>query len=332
MASEEERRDLLHFVVVGGGATSCEFATELSEFLEKDVRQWYPDLADLVSLSIVEAGPNLLAGFDETCWQYYTKHLREHNVDVRTGCAITAVDPADDGRVSSAKRHDGEREYDAFRHAWCGRRASRRSNLWRTRRSRRASLRLDAASSSTGRPHRRREYLRAADRVFALGDCAASREDPLPPTANAAEQQGAYLAKCFNETYYKCGTDGAMPAKPDPVRPSAMPFAWLEILDNLWDARVRIPIRRARQDGLHGHVGRRRGPDEVEITPVGGTLTGVTAFASWRGAYLSKQVSVQNMILIPMFVPASESRVLSCNVYPTSTPSTRPVLTAQVLV
>ena len=26
------------------------------------------------------------------------------------------------------------------------------------------------------------EYLRAADRVFALGDCAASREDPLPPT------------------------------------------------------------------------------------------------------------------------------------------------------
>ena len=30
------------------------------------------------------------------------------------------------------------------------------------------------------------EYLRAADRVFALGDCAASREDPLPPTASVA--------------------------------------------------------------------------------------------------------------------------------------------------
>ena len=89
----------MHFVVVGGGATSCEFATELSEFLEKDVRKWYPDLADLVSCSIVEAGDHLLAGFDENCWRYYTKHLREHNVDVRTGCAITAVDPADDGRV-----------------------------------------------------------------------------------------------------------------------------------------------------------------------------------------------------------------------------------------
>ena len=55
----------------------------------------------------MEAGPNLLAGFDETCWQYYTKHLRAHNVDVRTGCAITAVDPADDGRVSSATMANG---------------------------------------------------------------------------------------------------------------------------------------------------------------------------------------------------------------------------------
>ena len=107
MASEAERRDLLHFVVVGGGATSCEFATELSEFLEKDVRKWYPDLADLVSCSIVEAGDHLLAGFDENCWRYYTKHLREHNVDVRTGCAITSVDPADDGRVSSATMANG---------------------------------------------------------------------------------------------------------------------------------------------------------------------------------------------------------------------------------
>ena len=37
------------------------------------------------------------------------------------------------------------------------------------------------------------------------------------------------------------------------------------------------------------------------ISPVKTTVTGVTAFASWRGAYLSKQVSVTNMILIPMY-------------------------------
>jgi NADH dehydrogenase/NADH:ubiquinone reductase (non-electrogenic) len=44
---------------------------------------------------------------------------------------------------------------------------------------------------------------------------------------------------------------------------------------------------------------------ESGISPVKTTVTGVTAFgegfASWRGAYLSKQVSVTNMILIPMY-------------------------------
>ena len=40
---------------------------------------------------------------------------------------------------------------------------------------------------------------------------------------------------------------------------------------------------------------------QSELTPVGGTLSGVTGFAAWRGAYLSKQVSTANMILIPMF-------------------------------
>ena len=148
------------------------------------------------------------------------------------------------------------------------------------------------------------EYLRAADRVFALGDCAADRTNPLPPTANAAEQQGAYLAKCFNETYYKSGADGVMPAKPDPVVPSAMPFAFLEPLDNLWDARSEFRYVERGKMASMGMWGGVADLTKSEITPVGGTLTGVTAFASWRGAYLSKQVSVQNMILIPMCAPS----------------------------
>ena len=145
------------------------------------------------------------------------------------------------------------------------------------------------------------EYLKAADRVFALGDCAASREDPLPPTAVAAEQQGAYLAKCFNTTYYKAGADGPMPAKPDPVRPSAMPFDFLEPLDGLWEASSEFRYVERGKMASMGMWGGVADMTKSEITPVGGTLTGVTAFASWRGAYLSKQVSVQNMILIPMF-------------------------------
>ena len=42
--SEGERRRLMSFVVVGGGPTSCEFTTELHDFLQQDVAKWYPDL------------------------------------------------------------------------------------------------------------------------------------------------------------------------------------------------------------------------------------------------------------------------------------------------
>ena len=37
---DDERRRLLSFVVVGGGPTSCEFTTELSDFLTNDVQRW----------------------------------------------------------------------------------------------------------------------------------------------------------------------------------------------------------------------------------------------------------------------------------------------------
>ena len=39
-------------------------------------------------------------------------------------------------------------------------------------------------------------------RVYAIGDCAVTPE-PLPPIASSAEQQGQYLADCFNTYYYK---------------------------------------------------------------------------------------------------------------------------------
>jgi len=35
-------------VVVGGGPTSVEFASELYDFLRKDVHKWYPDLEEKV--------------------------------------------------------------------------------------------------------------------------------------------------------------------------------------------------------------------------------------------------------------------------------------------
>lgn len=43
---EEERKRLLHFVIVGGGPTGVEFASELRDFLREDIPNIYPSVRD----------------------------------------------------------------------------------------------------------------------------------------------------------------------------------------------------------------------------------------------------------------------------------------------
>ena len=52
--SEEERKRLLHCVVIGGGPTGVEFSGELSDFIMKDVREQYAHVKDYVKVTLIE--------------------------------------------------------------------------------------------------------------------------------------------------------------------------------------------------------------------------------------------------------------------------------------
>jgi NADH:ubiquinone reductase (non-electrogenic) len=60
----EQKKNLLHFVIVGGGPINVEFAGELYSFLKKDVVKWYPDFADIVDVEIIEASDHILGTFN----------------------------------------------------------------------------------------------------------------------------------------------------------------------------------------------------------------------------------------------------------------------------
>lgn len=58
--SEEERKRILHFVVVGGGPTGVEFAAELHDFVREDLVTLYPKAKDLVRITLLEAADHIL--------------------------------------------------------------------------------------------------------------------------------------------------------------------------------------------------------------------------------------------------------------------------------
>ncbi|PRP88230.1 hypothetical protein PROFUN_04053 [Planoprotostelium fungivorum] len=178
--SEEERRNLLHFVIVGGGPTSVEFAAELHDFLKQDVHKLYPQHAKLVQISLIEAGKKLLSTFDSNLSDYTAKQFRSRNIDVRTGVSVKEVTRdtihLSDGSVLSHSLvvwSTGVGPTPLVK------------SLQQFEKDRSGRLFVD-------------EDLRVVPHVWAAGDCAAFREAALPPTAQVAQQQGKYLSKALN--------------------------------------------------------------------------------------------------------------------------------------
>lgn len=58
--TEEERKKILHFVVVGGGPTGVEFAAELHDFVNEDVVKLYPMVQNFVKITVLEATDHIL--------------------------------------------------------------------------------------------------------------------------------------------------------------------------------------------------------------------------------------------------------------------------------
>lgn len=58
--TEEEKRSILHFVVVGGGPTGVEFAAELHDYVLEDLTKLYPTVKDKVKITLIQSGDHIL--------------------------------------------------------------------------------------------------------------------------------------------------------------------------------------------------------------------------------------------------------------------------------
>lgn len=79
---EQRRRELLTFVVVGGGPTGVELSAHLEDFLLKALAQDYPSLTPHVRVILVEAQDTLLSGMKPKMAELAVARLRSRGVEV----------------------------------------------------------------------------------------------------------------------------------------------------------------------------------------------------------------------------------------------------------
>jgi NADH:ubiquinone reductase (non-electrogenic) len=172
-----ELRQRLTFVVCGGGPTGVEIAAEIDDLIDEELRHSYPELAPVARVVLVEALERLLTSFDEALSDYTKRHFLRVGIEVRTQAKVQSIER---DRVVLA----GGEVIPCGLVLWAG------GN---------APVPLVA---SLGLPLDRRGRLAVDDHLripgregaYAIGDCAAVGEPPLPATAQVAQQQGKYLA------------------------------------------------------------------------------------------------------------------------------------------
>jgi NADH dehydrogenase len=176
----EERKRLLTFVAVGGGATGVEMTGAIAELAKRalpaDFRHIDPRDARVV---LVEAGPRLLPAFDPALSEYAKTALQAMGAEIMLEKAVTGCDAA-------GVTLGGER-LEARTIVWAaGVRASPAGKWLDAETDRAGRVIVNPDLSVPGHPD-----------IFVLGDAALLKDErgkPLPGVATVAEQQGRYVA------------------------------------------------------------------------------------------------------------------------------------------
>lgn len=68
-----------------------EFAAELHDFFEEDLKKWIPDIADKFRVTLVEALPSVLPMFSKALIEYTEKSFKAEKIDIRTKTMVKKV-------------------------------------------------------------------------------------------------------------------------------------------------------------------------------------------------------------------------------------------------
>ncbi|KAI9086675.1 hypothetical protein K1719_031269 [Acacia pycnantha] len=102
---EEEKKKLLHFVVVGGGPTGVEFAAELHDHVHHDLYKLYPSAKEYLKITLLEAGDHILNMFDKRITEFAEDKFKRDGIDVKLGSMVVKVA---ENEISTKERGSGK--------------------------------------------------------------------------------------------------------------------------------------------------------------------------------------------------------------------------------
>ncbi|GFZ48217.1 NADH:ubiquinone reductase (non-electrogenic) [Saitozyma sp. JCM 24511] len=282
---ESEIDRLMHMVVVGGGPTGVEYAGELHDFLIDDLKKWYPEIADRLKITLIEALPNVLPAFSKQLIQYTESTFKENKIDVLTRTMVKDV------KEKSVVVQDANKEIKEIPYGLL---------VWATGNTSRTITRNLMAKLPQAQTQRRGllvdDYMSmlGADGVYALGDCTATQ---YAPTAQAASQQGIYLAQTFNKLGNKAKLEkelAQLRASPDAPTKAEQIEATLKKLNRVSKLS---PFHYSHQGSL-AYIGSEKAIADLPIFSGNLASGGGAAYLFWRSAYLSNLYSVRNRTLV----------------------------------
>lgn len=179
---KDKQKELLSFMIIGGGPTGIELVTELSELIHSLLIPHHDNISqDLVSITVVNGGARILGMFDESLSQHAQESLSKEHIVLKNNVRITEI------KESSAITADGE-ELFANTIIWTAGVSAIDLNCT-----------CGTFKKERGRIHVQEDLsILDANETFIIGDMAlfpTADGRGLPMTAQVARQQGIHTAK-----------------------------------------------------------------------------------------------------------------------------------------